>query len=110
MLRPQHRLRASATIRETLRYGVRSHLPYADIYTNPVEGSGAVSMACIVGKRVHASSVIRHAAQRRVRAAFNTLIPLINAPYTVVIVVSDSVVLDVDFQSLMRDIYYAIHH
>ena len=109
MLRPQHRLRALGEIRETLRFGARSHLAYCDIYTYPLESIDTVRMACIVGKRVHASSVVRHDVQRRVRAAFSALVPLIDAPYAVVIVVSNSVVLDVGFQSLISDIYYAIH-
>ncbi|HSX24487.1 MAG TPA: ribonuclease P protein component [Candidatus Andersenbacteria bacterium] len=108
MMKPPYRLRSSHIIRETLRYGARSRLSYGDIYTAPSADAESVAIACIVGKRVHASSVVRHAIQRRVRAACGKLIPLINGPYVIVIVVSDSVVLDMDFQVLMSDIYYAI--
>ena len=82
----------------------------SNIYTYPLPSGELVRVACIVGKRVHASSVVRHAIQRRLRAACSALIPMINGPYRIVIVVSNGVVLDVDFQQLMSDIYYGIHY
>lgn len=108
MVGPQHRLRASSEIMQTLKNGRRVHFSCYDIYTRPLEAGAHVRMACIAGKRVHGSSVVRHAVQRRVRSAFGVLIPAINAPYAVVIVVTSSVVLGMDFKRLLHDIYYGV--
>lgn len=107
MLQPQNRLRDSVEIMETLRQGARFHISFCDIYVKPAPGD-KVRLACIVGKRVHASAVKRHLAQRRLRAACAQLLPAIKAPYNIVIVGTDSVILHMDFNSLVRELYYGI--
>ncbi len=107
MLQPQNRLRDSVEIMETLRYGARFRVAFCDIYVKSVPG-GDVRSACIVGKRVHASAVKRHMAQRRLRAACAQILPAIKAPCNIVIVGTDSVILHMDFNSLVRELYYGI--
>lgn len=108
MLQPQNRLRDSGEIMETLRRGARFRLPYCEIYVVGSAGQQRSRFACIAGKRVHAHAVVRHAVQRRLRAVSARIIPCIPVPCDVVIVVSSSVVLDMDFNSLVRDVYYGI--
>src|SRR5258708_4795019 len=108
MLQPQARLRASVEIMRVLRSGTKTRLPYCTLYVRPTDAPYSVRIACVVGKKVHKSAVVRHAIQRRVRAACRAITTSIPVSCDVVIVVLDSVVLDVDYQSLIRDIYYGI--
>lgn len=108
MLQPQYRLRDSVEIMETLRRGARFRTSFCDIYVLIPSNSSHPRLACIVGKRVHASAVQRHRAQRRLRSACARLVPLITTPCNVVIVATNSVLLHMDFNSLVEELYYGI--
>lgn len=109
MMKPDNRLRASADIMRVLKSGRKARFFGFSLYVAPVLESGAgLRIACIVGKKVHASSVVRHAIQRRVRAAAARSIHALPTGYDVVIVVHDGVLLTVDFEEMIQSLYYGI--
>lgn len=90
MLPSQFRLRASADIERAIRLGMRAHTPFATLYLFPRESGGGTRIACVVGKRVDKTAVIRHAVQRKLRAAANALPLALDRPYDMVIVARNS--------------------
>jgi ribonuclease P protein component len=107
MLQPENRLRDSLEINQALRSGGRVRLPLFDIFITP-SPTDTVRVACVVGKRAHAHAVQRHAIARRLRAACARVVASVSSPCNVVIVGKSSVVLDVSFEDIIRDIYYGI--
>ncbi len=63
----------SQRIQAILRHGQRLETRYATLMVQPMS-QGAAEVACVVGKKVHVSSVVRHRYQRLLRAAARPLI------------------------------------
>lgn len=82
MLPASHRLRRKQDILGTIRTGQKLRSPYLDVYYRP--GDRVTRIACVVGKRVHASAVVRHRLQRRMRASAREWIATLPQPYDIV--------------------------
>lgn len=105
-MKPQYRLRASADIISTLKGGLSTRLPYCVIYVLQKDRAQVSRYTCIVGKKVSSSAVVRHAVQRRLRSAMSRIVLSRQHGIDMVIVAKSSVVLSMDFESLVMDLYY----
>lgn len=67
MLAKQARLRTNREISEVVRRGRRLTSPYVRLYAVRRPAGKVSRVACVVGKRVSASAVVRHRYQRWLR-------------------------------------------
>ncbi len=89
MLPPLSRLRASGDIERVIKTGRRISTPIATLYILSPSTAGCVRISCVVGKKVHKLSVVRHRVQRKLRAACNALPLGADRSYDMVIVASN---------------------
>jgi ribonuclease P protein component len=75
MLARFFRLHRRQDIEQAVRYGTRVVTPYIAVYWRTSIAAAQPRIACIAGKRVHASAVRRHRAQRLLRALAKEIIP-----------------------------------
>lgn len=85
MLPARHRLRSSQDIKNTLRLGRCFEAPYARVCFK-VSSQVHSRVACIVGRAVSKSSVIRHRYQRWLREASRNFFTASSRPYDIVLV------------------------
>lgn len=90
MLPSRFRLTASADIERVITIGTRVYTPFATLYVLAQPEKDCTRIACVVGKRVDKTAVVRHAVQRKLRAAIITLPVTMKASYDMVIVASNT--------------------
>lgn len=108
MLASSFRLRASADIERVTRAGKRLVVPIATIYLLSPSPSGHTRIACVAGKRVHKSSVVRHAVQRKLRAACRTLPLDLKDSYDMVIIASRADIRTMKQEEIKSTLFNAI--
>lgn len=108
MLHVSFRLRASADIQQVLRAGKRIHIPFAAVYILVPSPAKQTRITCVVGKRVHKTSVVRHAVQRKLRAAASALPLKQDEPYDMVIVGLSAQVRMMTNEEITKHILHAI--
>lgn len=86
MLPGYARLRRSQDIVTTLRQGKAVATPYVRAHLYQSTRSGPARVACIVGKKVHASAVQRHRYQRWLRECAKALYPSLETGSDLVLV------------------------
>lgn len=102
-----NRLSSSRDIQRTLKAGLRAKTKLFSIY---VAQSGGASMrfVCVVGKKVHKSSVVRHAIQRRIRAACRKIQFPDNWYRDVVLLALSSEIQTMSIEDIASDIQYGL--
>lgn len=103
MLPPDSRLTASSDIKSVVVSGSRVRTSILAIYTAP-SNVGHIRFACIAGKKVHASAVIRHAVQRKLRAACKELSTSLVGSYDIVVVALSATIRSMSLRDVERDI------
>ncbi|MEK7500234.1 MAG: ribonuclease P protein component [Patescibacteria group bacterium] len=85
MLARKNRLTKSIDIENVVVRGTRVRGKNIAIYS-AVNTLPVVRFACVAGKKVHASSVVRHRVQRKIRAACASVITSFRGSYDIVVV------------------------
>ena len=86
MLPAAHRLRRSDAIATVVRTGIHLTTPYVRIHALPTPDNVVSRVACVVGQKVHSSSVKRHHYQRWIRECAQQLLPKLKSAYDIVLV------------------------
>ena len=108
MLSPKFRLRASADIERTIRAGKRIQTPFAALYILAPSVVAHVRICCVAGKKVDTSAVVRHAVQRKLRAASAALPIQSDNPYDMVIVASNTLSRTMKIKEITSHLLHAI--
>lgn len=108
MLASKYRLRASADIAHVIRNGKKIHTPCAVITILIPSPVNHTRIACVVGKKVDRSSVVRHSVQRKLRAGAAALPLEGTTPYDMVIVASNTRARTMKNEEITNHIRYAI--
>ncbi|HLC49755.1 MAG TPA: ribonuclease P protein component [Candidatus Andersenbacteria bacterium] len=103
MLKKENRLTKSQDIENIVRGGARLRTKHMVIYTMP-STQGHIRFACVAGKKVHASAVIRHSVQRKIRAACSIIVTSRPGSYDIVVVALTPAIRSMDIQDVVRDI------
>lgn len=103
MLAKKNRLAASSDIEDVVVRGARVQGKYVTIYYSPSVG-GEVRFACVAGKKVHASAVVRHRVQRKLRAACREIVTTYKGSYDIVVVARTPEVASVNVQEIISEI------
>lgn len=90
MFSRSRRLRSRQDISRLIQKGRRIRTPHVLIYIAPSSES-STRVACVVGKKVHASAVKRHFYQRRLREIAKQVVRDIPQPYDMVWVALPSI-------------------
>ncbi len=85
MLALENRLTASSDIKKVVMQGRCVRTKSMNICSSP-SSLNHVRFACVAGKKVHASAVVRHGVQRKLRAACREVITTIDGSYDIVVV------------------------
>lgn len=85
MLALENRLAASSDITRVVTVGSRIRVKNVALYSAPSD-KGLFRFACVAGKKVHQSSVVRHAVQRKLRAACRKAITALSGSCDIVVV------------------------
>lgn len=91
MLPAAFRLRRSDTIATVVRTGIHFTTPYVRIHALVDPQSLNSRIACVVGRKVHSSSVQRHRYQRWLREGAAELLPHLKKAYDIVLVARSSI-------------------
>lgn len=108
MLSPKLRLRASADIERAIRTGKRIQTPFATVYILTPSTVAHARICCVAGKKVDASAVVRHAVQRKLRAASAALPIQSDNPYDMVIVASNTLSRIMKIEEITNHLLHAI--
>ncbi len=103
MLSPNNRLTASSDIERVVVSGTRVRTRIVAIYSAP-SNVGRIRFACVAGKKVHKSSVIRHSLQRKLRAACRSAITRIPGSYDIVVVALTPTIRSMKLQEVTQEI------
>ncbi len=103
MFAAAHRLASSQDIERVMKTGARVQTEHAVIYSAP-SPSGTFRCACIVGKKVHKSAVIRHRIQRRLREACKESMVAISSAYDIVVIAKKQHIQLMDMQEIVHEI------
>lgn len=103
MLTRKNRLTASSSIEQVVLRGARVQGKYVGMYYSPSHG-GDLRFACVAGKKVHASAVIRHGVQRKLRAACREIVATYKGSYDIVVVARTPEVASVRVQEIISEI------
>ncbi|MDA1168781.1 MAG: ribonuclease P protein component [bacterium] len=103
MLARKNRLTASSDIKNVVARGSRVRGNNIAIYSavNPLD---VVRFACVAGKKVHASSVVRHRVQRKIRAACAYIVTTWTGSYDIVVVAQSQGVCSMSVQDIEQEI------
>ncbi len=106
---PRHfRLAKSSNIRDAIRRGKVYRTPYVRIYAYAAHTQVHSRVACIVGRRIHASAVVRHRFQRMLREAARAAIATLPHPYDMVWVAKPEIVRVRSLPELRESLRYTI--
>ena len=86
-----------------MKTGARVQTEHVVIYSAP-SLSGTFRCACIVGKKVHKSAVIRHRIQRRLREACKQCMVAISGAYDIVVIAKKQHIQLMDMQEIIHEI------
>ncbi len=103
MFAAAHRLSSSRDIERVIKSGVRIPTEHTVLYGLPAS-SGASRVACVVGKKVHKSAVIRHRIQRRLRAACREALLTISGAYDIVVIARGGQLQLMDMKEIVYEI------
>lgn len=103
MLAKKNRLTTSSDIENVVVRGLRVRGKYVTIYSAP-STHGEPRIACVAGKRVHASAVIRHSVQRKLRAACRDIVTTFHGSYDIVVVALSPDVRHISVQEIRSEI------
>ncbi len=103
MLASNNRLTASRDIEKVVMSGTRVRTKIMTIYSAP-STEGRVRFACVAGKKVHKSAVVRHAVQRKLRAACRGQVTSLNGSYDIVVVALTPTIRSINLAELRREI------
>lgn len=109
MLARSDRLHLSADIERVTRTGVRTQTPIGAVYILTPSPAGRTRIACVVGKRVHSSAVVRHATQRKLRHACRALPNTPHGPYDMVVVASTAGIRTMNQKEIIDILSHAIN-
>lgn len=103
MLARKNRLTASSDIENAVKRGARVRGENIAIYS--VANAFSISrFACVAGKKVHSSSVVRHRVQRKIRAACADIATSWNGSYDIVVVAQSQNVSRMSIQDIAKEI------
>lgn len=105
MLPFKNRLSADSDIKRVVTIGARTRTNIASVYIAPSKVD-ALRFACVVGKRVHKSAVVRHSIQRKIRAACK-LLDINRVGLDVVIVATTPEIRFMGIQDIVLEISHA---
>lgn len=108
MFAAAHRLTSSKDIERVIKTGSRAQMEHVVIYA-AVSGGNGSRCACVVGKKVHKSAVIRHRIQRRMREACKKSIVAISGAYDIVVIAKTQHIQLMDMQELINEIADGFH-
>lgn len=103
MLSSPNRLTASSDIERVVVKGARVRTNIITIYSAPSD-KGRIRLACVAGKKVHPSAVIRHSIQRKLRAACRLHITSLSGSYDIVVVALNQEIRVMSVDEVVRDI------
>lgn len=86
MLARPHRLTSSKEIRSCVTRGRRLLTPYFTLYWREKASDTPTRAACVAGKKISPSSVIRHRAKRQLREVAREIITFLPRRYDIVLV------------------------
>lgn len=105
MLPFKNRLSADSDIKRVVTTGARVRTNIASVYIAP-SNVGALRFACIAGKKVHKSAVVRHSVQRKIRSACKFL-DIKQEQLDIVIVATTPEIRFMKVQDIAREISHA---
>lgn len=103
MLAPDNRLTASQDIESVVKSGTRTRAGIVTIYSAP-STKGRIRFACVAGKKVDKSAVVRHGVQRKLRAACREHITALQGSYDIVVVALTPTIRSMSLQDVSREI------
>jgi len=103
MLARKNRLTASSDIQQVVVHGARVRTNNLSIYSAP-NAVNNTRFACVAGKKVHASAVVRHSIQRKIRAACASITTSFTSSYDIVVVALIKDVRSMSVQDMVQEI------
>jgi ribonuclease P protein component len=99
----------SREIEHLVKTGTKIRVSFGTVYIHIPSETGISRVACVAGKKAHRLAVIRHAIQRRLRAAVKSLPSSSSIPsYEMVIVASSVKVREMEFQDIIGELHHGL--
>lgn len=107
MLASTNRLTASQDIERVVKGGARVRTNIVALYSAP-STEGVVRFACVAGKKVHKSAVVRHGVQRKLREACRKQSTLYTGSYDIVVVALTPQISSMDLEDVSQEIAHGL--
>jgi ribonuclease P protein component len=107
MLASKNRLTASQDIERVVKSGTRVRTKIMTIYSAPSQ-EGRIRFACVAGKKVHKSAIVRHAVQRKLRAACRERVTSLEGSYDIVVVALTPTIRSMSLQEISGELIHGL--